>query len=64
MFDIASFVGGMIAGVVMMTFITSALITVYRLWFGKENKNKNKSQNNYRDDDDIYYADSDIERWL
>lgn len=60
MFDVVSFVGGMIVGVIMMTIITSVLIAVYRLLFGKGNKNKIQ---NYRDGD-IYYADSDIERWL
>ena len=60
MFDIVSFVGGMIVGVIVMTIITSILITVYRLCFGKANKNKIQ---NYREGD-IYYADSDIERWL
>lgn len=60
MFDIDSFIWGMIVGVIIMTIITSALIAVYRIFVSKDIKNETQAEHH---DGDMYYTDSDIERW-
>lgn len=60
MFDLDSFIWGMIAGVIIMTIITSALIAVYRIFVSKDIKTGTQAEHR---DGDMYYTDSDIERW-
>lgn len=60
MFDVDSFIWGMIAGVIVMTIVTSALIAVYRIFISKNIKNETQAEHR---DGDMYCTDSDIERW-
>ena len=60
MFEVDSFICGMIVGVIIMTIITSALIAAYRIFVSKDIKKGTQAEHR---DGDMYYADSDIERW-